>query len=288
MKLLQHITLAKASYDLILLTVVFALSSIALSVVTPVLLKQLVDSLPTHTQVPWLAIILLASAFIFSQIFAELRWWAYSNADENNFTQHIEKILSESNDMSAIRAHKSALGNRLFISTTLFTLTPIVVEVILGSILVFNLMPPSYALIYLSAALLQLSVGVLFTYRLNPIFTNTRELEVAYFQALSNDDRDINRLKLPIQAWYQGIKRINMMRTMVKTTSLIWPTIGLIIINILATKDFQLKQMSLGDILAINTYLLQSSTKIEMVSNSLRDAIMARNDIFAAFRDKKT
>ena len=73
----------------------------------------------------------------------------------------------------------------------------------------------------------------------------------------------------------------------IKATSIIWPTLGLILINYFFIRDFHQNLMSLGDILAINTYVLQSSMRVELVSSTLKDAIIARNDIFAAFDENR-
>lgn len=220
-------------------------------------------------------------------MFSELRWWAYSNADQNNFADHVKKVLKYKPDTTAIRVHTSALGNRLFISTTLFTFSPIVIEVLLGSLFVFNIMPAKYSIIYLCTSFLQIFIGVIFTYKLNPLFSNIRELEVGYFDALNKDERDHSEIERNIYGWYGGLKRINMMRTIIKATSIIWPTLGLILINYFFIRDFHQNLMSLGDILAINTYVLQSSMRVELVSSTLKDAIIARNDIFAAFDENR-
>lgn len=286
-KRLHYLTIGNKSKKLILLTLFISFVAIILSSLTPIILKNVVDKISSSNESVFLYIILLAFAFFFSNVFFELRWWAYSNADQGNFLDHVKKVLVFKPNTSAIRAHTSALGNRIFISTTLFTFSPIIIEVLLGSLFVFNIMPVKYSLIYLITAILQIFIGVVFTYKLNPLFSNTRELEVEYFDALNKKERDMLEIEGKVSSWYHGLKKINMMRSIIKASSIIWPSLGLILINYFALKDFGSNIITIGDVLAINTYVLQSSMKVEMVSTTLRDAIIARNDIFAAFDENR-
>ena len=286
-KKLYYITISKKSRILILITIFVSICAITLSSITPIIIKTVVDLQGKKTDYIFYYIILLALTFFLSNIFFELRWWAYSNADQNNFLDHLKKILNFKSNTSAIRAHTSALGNRTLISTTLFTFTPIIGEVILGSILVFTIMPIKYSFIYLAAALTQIFLGIIFTYKLNPLFSNTRESEVSYFDSLNKDKRDILDIETKINFWYQGLKKINMMRSIIKATTLFWPSLALLLINYYCINDYNLNHITLGDILAINTYILQSSVRVEMVSTTLRDAVIARNDIFAAFDENR-
>jgi len=286
-KKFYYITVGKKSRKLILLTVLLSLTAIILSSVTPIILKTVVDKIAKHSEQTFLYIVLLAIVFFLSNIFFEMRWWAYSNADQNNFLDHIKKVLEFKPETTAIRAHTSALGNRVLISTTLFTFSPIIGEVLLGSFFVFKVMSIKYSLIYLFSAFLQIFVGIIFTYKLNPLFSKTRELEVSYFDALNKETRDVNEIQDKVNNWYGSLKKINMLRTVIKSSSLIWPSLGLILINYFAMSDFNLNAITVGSILAINTYVLQSSVKVEMVSTTLRDAVIARNDIFAAFDENR-
>ena len=283
----HYITIGQKSKFLIFITILLSIVAISLSSITPILLKTVVDLQEKNADSIFLYIVLLALVFFLSHLFFELRWWTYSNADQNNFFEHIKKVLRFKKDTSAIRVHTSALGNRVLIATLLFTFAPIVGEVILGSIIVFAIMPFKYSLIYLLAAVLQICIGIIFTYKLNPLFSKTREFEVAYFDALNKEPRDEFEIQNKVNLWYRSVKKITMMRCVIKASTLIWPSLALIFINYFCIADYQLKNITLGDILAINTYVLQSSVRVEMIATTLRDAVIARNDIFSALDETR-
>jgi len=283
----DNITISKDSRLLIALTIIISFIGILLSSTVPIVLKTVIDKIVAGSSFSIFYILLFGVTFFLSNFLLELRWWAYSNADEKNFSDHIFKVIKSQPNASAIRLHKSALGNRIFVSTIFFTLIPIIIEVILGSIVVLKFMPYQYSLVYLISAIIQLFFGVFFSFFLNPKFTITRESEVSYFDALSDSNRSNHNLFVSIEEWYLGLKKINMLRSFIKAACIFWPAMAIVILNTKSINDLALNIITIGDIIAINTYILQSSGRIETATLTFRNAILAKNDIHAAFHKSK-
>lgn len=272
-------TIAEKGRKSFALTLFIGFAGVLMVSVAPVFLKYFIDTIGDggSKQRAAIYIALMLSAFALGSILYELKWLFYTRSDRYNYLGHISKLLARHPDATAMRLHRAAQSNGKYLAILFLTLLPISVETLLVGFSVAFISNTALAACLLGACSIQMCLVLARTTTLNPLFTVCREREFEYFHKLEQSDERA-QLSRTIHAWYDAVSTINRARYRLRAVSLLPVVAAMGVANGLALYHWS-DSVTIGALAALNTCFMQISAKIEMLGNSLREALNARNQM---------
>ena len=276
---LDGCTISREGQRAFVVTLLLGFSGVLLVSLSPVFLKYFIDAITSGTSMHTPAAILgmMLATYALGSILYELKWVFFTRSDRHNYISHMAKLLGHHPDASAMRLHRAAQSNGRYLAILFLTVLPISVETLVVAGSVAFVANTALASCLLAACLAQFFLVVGRTRTLNPLFTRSREREFAYFDHLETL-KDSVSLTPHINAWYDAVSSINQARYKLRAISMVPVIAAMVLANGLALYQWR-DSVSIGALVALNTYFMQISAKIEMLGNSLREALSARNQM---------
>ena len=272
-------TIAKEGYRPFAITLLLGLFGVMMVSVAPVFLKYFIDALTSGASLRSAGgfVALMLTTYTIGSILYELKWLFFTRSDRYNYLGHMSKLLGAHPQATAMRLHRAAQSNGKYLAILFLTILPIVVETLMVAGSVAFVANTVLAACLLSACAMQLCLVFGRTKTLNPLFTTSKEHEFDFFQKLERLE-ERKDLSGDINAWYDTVTSINQARYKLRVISMLPVVFAMAMANGLALYHWN-DSVSIGALAALNTYFMQISAKIEMLGNSLREALSARNQM---------
>ena len=301
----------------IALALVFLVLAKLAVVSVPLVLKRIVDELSRPEQMLALPVILLAGYAILrfcSTLFNELRDLAFSRVTQHTVATYALKVFSHLHELSA-RFHaqrriggllpdidRGTSGIAFLLSVGLFTIVPTLLEI--G--MVIAIMTARYSgwytailgvtfLLYCGFTLVFTARRTIFQRRVNKLDSNAKSLladslinydTVKYF---TNEKEEARRFQGIMVNWAEAVVANQKALFILHVGQSAVIAFGVALVMLLAGKDVLTREMTVGDLILINAYVIQICLPLNalgFVYREAKDALVNAEKLFQLLREK--
>ena len=283
----------------------------------PLVLKRIVDELSRPEQVLALPVILLAGYAVLrfcSTLFNELRDLAFSRVTQHTVATYALKVFSHLHELSA-RFHaqrriggllpdidRGTSGIAFLLSVGLFTIVPTLLEIIM----VIAIMTARYSdwytailgitfILYCGFTLVFTARRTIFQRRVNKLDSNAKSLladslinydTVKYF---TNEKEEARRFQGIMGNWAEAVVANQKALFILHVGQSAVIALGVASVMLLAGKGVMSREMTVGDLILINAYVIQICLPLNalgFVYREAKDALVNAEKLFQLLREK--
>lgn len=298
-------------------SIVFLILAKLAVVSVPLVLKRIVDELSRPEHVLALPVALLAGYALLrfaSTLFNELRDRVFSRVTQHTVATYAQKIFAHLHELGA-RFHtqrriggllpdidRGTTGIAFLLGVGFFTLVPTLLEIVM----VVGIMTSRYSywytgilavsfLIYCSFTLVFTARRAVFQRRVNRLDSSAKSLladslinydAVKYF---TNEKLEENRFRNVIHHWTEAAVANQKALFELHAGQSAIIALGVASVMLLAGQDVMTQQMSVGDLVLINAYVIQICLPLNslgFVYREARDALVNAEKLFQLLREK--
>ena len=283
----------------------------------PLVLKRIVDELSRPEQVMALPVILLggyAALRFASTLFNELRDLAFSRVTQHTVATYAQKVFSHLHELSA-RFHaqrriggllpdidRGTSGIAFLLSVGLFTIVPTLLEIIM----VIAIMTARYSdwytailgitfILYCGFTLVFTARRTIYQRRVNKLDSNAKSLladslinydTVKYF---TNEKEEARRFQGIMGNWAEAVVANQKALFILHVGQSAVIALGVASVMLLAGKGVMSREMTVGDLILINAYVIQICLPLNalgFVYREAKDALVNAEKLFQLLRQK--
>ncbi|HYD63714.1 MAG TPA: ABC transporter ATP-binding protein/permease [Noviherbaspirillum sp.] len=301
----------------IAIALVFLVLAKVAVVSVPLVLKRIVDELSRPEQVLVLPIVLLvgyAALRFCSTLFNELRDLTFSRVTQHTVATYALKVFSHLHELSA-RFHaqrriggllpdidRGTSGIAFLLSVGLFTIVPTLLEIIM----VISIMTARYSdwytallgvtfLLYCGFTLVFTARRTIFQRRVNKLDSNAKSLladslinydTVKYF---TNEKEEARRFQGIMGNWAEAVVANQKALFILHVGQSAIIALGVASVMLLAGKGVMSREMTVGDLILINAYVIQICLPLNalgFVYREAKDALVNAEKLFQLLRER--